>query len=277
MLLACIASNTFGFNMAYVEVNSNSLKNTACYIRSDTKTPYLNMVSIFAANINGDSPNSPYVYFNDQVTKVLKSDQIAHLHKKGMKVLITLLGNHQKAGWNCMTDEGAAQQFANSIVDMVNQYDLDGVDIDDEYSYCVSNHYSITMIAQYIKSNPAFAGKILTKALFGDHQDFTTSYNHHFLNEYLDYGWEMRYQDGDFDSRNSFYASNGMTAKQLMIGGWTEINDPSPFEIASYNISNNLAGNMIYDVTNKSQTYLDGMIKAENSELNVLVQPNCLE
>lgn len=276
-LLLITYTSAHAFNMAYVEVNTNSIQNTACYIRSDTKQPFFGAVSIFAANINGQSPDSPEIYFNDNVVKVLNSNQIDFLHKNGIKVLMTLLGNHQNAGWDCMTDPVAATKFANDIVNMVNQYHLDGVDIDDEYSTCAPNHYSMIMIAAAIKNNPQFAGKLLTKALFDDYNDFTADYNGHHLSEYLDYGWEMSYGDGNFQHRLAFYLKNGMAPDFLMIGGWAAMNSPDPFAIAQFALKNGLAGNMVYDITSHSQDYLTKMIQAENNQLTVDVVPGCLQ
>ena len=55
--LMSMLGSAYATNMAYVEVNSNPLQNMGCYIRSDNNKPYIDMVAIFAANINGKSPN----------------------------------------------------------------------------------------------------------------------------------------------------------------------------------------------------------------------------
>lgn len=280
VLLSIIVSvSTFAFqpnNMAYVEVNTNALSNVGCYLRASNKIPYFSMAAIFAGNINGDEPNSPIIYFNPQVKAVLASNQVQILQHQHIKVLMTLLGNHTNAGWSCMTDENSATQFADAIVKMVNQYHLDGVDIDDEYSTCLPNDTSLIMLAKAIKTNPGFKGKLLTKALFGDEAVFEANYQGHKLAEYLDYGWEMSYYDGGFDWRLAGYLKNGMTAGKLMIGGWTQMSYPSPEEIGNYTQQKQLAGAMVYDVKTDSQEYLGQLAQGEYHSENIVVMPNCL-
>jgi GH18 family chitinase len=265
-------------NVAYVEVNSNALANAGCYVRTATNQPYFGMVSIFAANINGDSPDAPVLYLNPNVKAVLNSAQIEDLHTKHIKVLLTILGNHKKAGWACMTDEGSAKAFADSMVELVKRYNLDGIDIDDEYSSCKTNNTSLIMLAEAIKSNPDFSGKLLTKALFSDTRYFQDTYKGHKLAEYLDYGFEMSYTTSYFQKRLQVYLANGMTNEKLMLGGWTQKEFPSPVELGAYSRNNNLAGVMIYDVTKlkTTETYLSSVAMGEyNETVNVL--PGCLK
>lgn len=133
------------------------------------------------------------------------------------------------------------------------------------------------MIAQAIKSNPAFKGKLLTKALFNDYYYFKESYNGHKLSEYLDYGWEMSYSNGNFDGRLTQYLQNGMTADRLMLGGWASRFYPDPFAIGQYSVNNHLAGMMVYDITKTSQDYLSRLLRSENDQLRLDVLPGCLQ
>ena len=278
LYLAAYTSSAFSFNMAYVEVNSNSFANVGCYIRSDNQQPFFNAAAIFAGNINGNEPNAPEFFFNDNVKAVLHSSQIVNLQQKGIKVLITLLGNHQNAGWSCMTNQTAIQKFADRVVAMVNSYQLDGVDIDDEYSACATNDYSLIRIAQAIKANSAFKGKLLTKALYEDSTYFQATYQGHRLADYLDYGWEMSYSDDQFADRLAVYLQNGMTPNQVMLGGWTAVTYPTPYQIAQYNTQKSLAGTMVYDITSASQNYLTQVFQGQlGSQVSVDVTSNCLQ
>lgn len=278
LMLTTATAAAFSFNMSYVEVNSNALSNVGCYIRSDNQQPYFGVTSIFAANVNGTDPNAPVIYYNDNIQALLQTSQVKDLQKQGIKVLMTLLGNHENAGWSCMTDPVAAQNFANQIVDMVNTYQLDGVDIDDEYSTCETNDSSLIMLAQAIKTNPAFQGKLLTKALLDDAQYFASTYQGHHLAEYLDYGWEMSYGSDQFAERLAVYLQNGMTPDRLMIGGWTAYTFPDPFSIGQYTTQNSLAGAMVYDVTNSSQSYINQVFQGEDgSAASIDVIPGCLQ
>lgn len=263
--------------MSYVEVNSNDIKDVGCYVRSDNHKPVIDMVSIFAANIHGSNPNKPVIYLNSRVDFILnKTTQVADLHSKGIKVLLTLLGDHEQSGWSCMTDANAAQNFAAQIVDTMNQYHLDGVDIDDEYSNCPSNSTSMIMLAQFIKKNPNFTGKILSKALYQDYDVFSATYEGHKLSDFLDYGWEMTYGNSNFSSRLGNYLTYGMTKDKLMLGGWTNLSYPYPEDMSSFVIQNNYAGIMIYDVKNDSQNYLSKISKkVYGSNINVDVLPGC--
>lgn len=276
-LLSSIVSSANAGNMAYVEVNANRFENVGCYINSDNKQPFFKMAAIFAANINGSDSNAPIIYLNPEVTATLKSNQIQHLHQKGIKVLVTLLGNHQNAGWSCMADPVAADKFADEVVNFINQYDLDGIDIDDEYSKCASNNYSLIMMAKAIKTHPGFQGKLLTKALYGDYNYFKSSYQGHTLSEFLDYGWEMTYSYSDFMGRLKPYIQSGMPASHLMIGAWAGKSYPDTFEIGKFTAQNQLAGMMVYDVKNDSQSYLSSLEKGiNNGRVAVEAVPGCL-
>ncbi|BBH53765.1 glycosyl hydrolase family 18 protein [Fluviispira sanaruensis] len=261
--------------MSYVEVNSNQLSNVGCFVRSDNNQPLIQMTSIFAANINGDNPNNPVIYFNPQVMNLLSNDykQIEDLQKKGIKVLITLLGNHQNAGWACMTNTLSKIKFAKDIVKIVNKYKLDGVDIDDEYSNCSTNENSLADLAQLIKADPAFKNKILSKALFSDSFEFSN----HKLAKYLDFGWEMTYSSNNFAGRLNPYLNYGMKKENLLLGSWTNINYPSPSSVNQYTLNNNFAGIMIYDIKANSQNFLNSLVQTNtNNSLTINVLPNCL-
>jgi len=276
--LFAFCSNVYAANMAYVEVNSNRFENAGCYIDSNTKQPFFQMAAIFAANINGEYPNSPVIYLNPQVTSTLSSSQVQHLQQKGIKVLVTLLGNHQNAGWACMTDAKAAEKFADDVVAFVKKYNLDGIDIDDEYSECATNEYSLIMMAKAIKTHPGFKNKLLTKALFDDYRYFEASYQGHKLSEYLDYGLEMTYFDSDLMGRLKQYVVTGMSMSSLMVGGFAGSYYPNPSEIGKFTAKNQLAGMMVFDVQNNSQPYLSELQKGftdGNSSVEVL--SNCLD
>ena len=272
---AAHASNQL-FNMAYVETNTNKLSNAGCFIRSDNNKPFFNMVSVFAANINGSDPNTPVIYFNPNVDQLLNhTNQVQELQNKGIKVLLTLLGNHENAGWSCMTDDNAIKSFANDVVNTVNKYNLDGVDIDDEYSACRPNTTSMIRITQAIKNNPGFKGKILSKALYDDSDYFSANYNGHKLAEYLDYAWEMSYGTPSYDYRLSPYVNNGVQKLHLALGESTRSSPQTAQNAASYIMNNGYGGMMIYNVKDDSQNYLSSLAQTEFGT-DVYVEPNCL-
>jgi hypothetical protein len=92
---------------------------------------------IFAANINyNTATKSAYLYFNPQVQSVLSnvSTQIRPLQAKGIKVELSILGNHQGAGFANFPSRSAASAFAKQLSGAVTKYGLDGIDFDDEYA-----------------------------------------------------------------------------------------------------------------------------------------------
>lgn len=119
---------------AYVEVNNDDLVNVGDYTLEDGSTVF-DVAIIFAANINYDGEKAQ-LHFNDRVQETLDEaqTQIRPLQEKGIKVTLSVLGNHQGAGLANFESRSDAEDFAEQVSDAVDEYDLDGVDLDDEYS-----------------------------------------------------------------------------------------------------------------------------------------------
>jgi hypothetical protein len=251
-------------NMAYVEVNDHPLTAAGCYLRNDNGQPLFNFVSVFAANINGNNPNQPHIYLNPQVAHLLKeTTQVQQLQAKGIKVLLTLLGNHQNAGWSCMTNQHAIDQFATAAVKLMKHYQLDGIDIDDEYSTCSPNSTSLLRIAKAIKAQPDFKGKYLTKALFADYPYFDTVYEGKRLSDYLDKAWEMSYGYPAYDYRLNPYMQAGIARENLFLGEATK-NDPhDALNATQYILTQAHGGMMFYNVRTNLLTYFNAIAQAE--------------
>ena len=130
-------------NLAYIEVNDENPLNAGEYTVDGV--PFFDVVSIFAANINLDNDGRPYIYCNDQVAYVLAhADQIIRpLQQKGIKVHLSILGNHNDAGMRSLSEEGAAA-FAKELKAYADIYGLDGFDFDDEYSSYAEGSYKGT-------------------------------------------------------------------------------------------------------------------------------------
>ncbi|BET52632.1 endo-beta-N-acetylglucosaminidase family protein [Kitasatospora aureofaciens] len=123
--------------MAYIEVNNNSMLNVGKYTLADGGGNAFDVAVIFAANINYDTASkTAYLHFNENVQRVLDNaaTQIRPLQEKGIKVLLSVLGNHQGAGFANFPSQQAASAFAEQLSDTVAEYGLDGVDFDDEYA-----------------------------------------------------------------------------------------------------------------------------------------------
>jgi hypothetical protein len=134
---AAAPAKTGPISVAYVEVNSNSMINVGKYTLANGGGNVFDLAVIFAANINyNTSTKSAYLYYNPQVQSVLNnvSSQIRPLQAKGIKVELSILGNHEGAGFANFPSRSAAAAFAKQLSAAVTQYGLDGIDFDDEYA-----------------------------------------------------------------------------------------------------------------------------------------------
>ncbi|MEU4895683.1 endo-beta-N-acetylglucosaminidase H [Streptomyces sp. NPDC044780] len=124
-------------SVAYVEVNNNSMLNVGKYTLANDGGNVFDVAVIFAANINYDTgTKAAYLHFNENVRRVLDNaaTQIRPLQQKGIKVVLSVLGNHQGAGFANFPSQQAASAFAKELSDTVAEYGLDGIDFDDEYA-----------------------------------------------------------------------------------------------------------------------------------------------
>ncbi|MFI6585685.1 endo-beta-N-acetylglucosaminidase H [Embleya sp. NPDC050493] len=124
-------------SVAYVEVNDQSMLNVGKYTLANGGGNVFDVAVIFAANINYDTDTkSAYLHLNENVQRVLDNvaTEVRPLQRKGIKVVLSVLGNHQGAGFANFPSQQAASAFATQLSDTVARYGLDGVDFDDEYA-----------------------------------------------------------------------------------------------------------------------------------------------
>ncbi len=124
-------------SVAYVEVNNNSVRNVGKYTLANGGGNVFDVAVVFAANINYDTgTKAAYLHFNENVQRVLDNaaTQIRPLQQKGIKVVLSVLGNHQGAGFANFPSQQQASAFARQLSDAVARYGLDGIDFDDEYA-----------------------------------------------------------------------------------------------------------------------------------------------
>ena len=159
-------------SVAYVEVNHDSIANVGHYALPDGSNAF-DLAIIFAANINYNG-TAAVLYNNPQVQATLDNStaQIRPLQAKGIKVLLSVLGNHQGAGISNFASPAAAAAFAAQVRDVVQAYGLDGVDLDDEYAdYGANgtpqpNNQSIGWLISALRSALG-AGKLITFYYYG--------------------------------------------------------------------------------------------------------------
>ncbi|MBV8251477.1 MAG: hypothetical protein JO154_02635 [Chitinophaga sp.] len=205
-----------GKSVCYVEVNSNSLLETGKYTLTTGGQQLFDIAIIFAANINfNTTTQQAYLYNNPQVTSVLvnKSTQIVPLQNKGMKVLLSILGNHQGAGISNFTSRTAAHNFAQQLADTVAYYGLDGIDFDDEYAdYGTNgtpqpNDSSFVFLLSELRSLLP-TGKIISFYYYGPAASYL-SYGGQKAGDFVNYSWNAIY--GSFSVPNVA----GLTKSQL--------------------------------------------------------------
>ena len=133
--------------VAIIEATENDIRNAGNYIlypdgtgSPQTKRPVFDMVVLFSANINYDEmQGKPVLYFNDDIRRILDNRDIfiQPLQDKGIKVLLSVMPNHQGIGFSNLDisgDRGMINGFAAELHDALQQYGLDGVMFDDEYA-----------------------------------------------------------------------------------------------------------------------------------------------
>ena len=123
----------------YVETNDTNPLNAGDYTMSNGK-PFAGIVELFASNVRKRTVNGvvePTLYLNDKMTNLLENNgyltYVKPLQDKGIKVLLTVLGDHLGIGVASMNSTQATQ-FAQILAHAVAKYGLDGIGFDDEYA-----------------------------------------------------------------------------------------------------------------------------------------------
>ncbi|QNE21293.1 chitinase [Kribbella qitaiheensis] len=184
-------------SVAYVEVNNNSMVNVGKYTLANGGAQVFDIAVIFAANINYDGTKA-YLSFNENVQRVLDNvaTEVRPLQAKGIKVLLSILGNHQGAGFANFPSKAAAEAFAQELADAVTQYGLDGIDFDDEYTEYGNNgtgqpndssfFYLVSALRQKLPN------KLITLYDIGPSAE-RLSYNGQSIAETFNYAWNPYY------------------------------------------------------------------------------------
>ncbi|UXN24270.1 endo-beta-N-acetylglucosaminidase family protein [Curtobacterium flaccumfaciens] len=184
-------------SIAYVEVNNDELANVGRYTLENGANAF-DVAIIFAANINRDADGKAVLYANENVQRTLDqaATQIRPLQAKGIKVTLSVLGNHQGTGLANFTSKAAARDFAEQVSATVEKYGLDGVDLDDEYSdYGVDgtpqpNQQSIGWLISALRAD--MPGKIISFYDIGPSSDALKTANPS-IGGKLDYAWNPYY------------------------------------------------------------------------------------
>lgn len=210
---AAAAANSGPVTTAYVEVNDYSITSVGDYVLASSGANVFDIGIIFAANINYDG-TSAELYFNPEVQAVLDNaaTQIAPLQAQGIKVLLSILGNHEGAGFANFPDQGSAAAFAGQLANAVTTYGLDGIDFDDEYAdYGTNgtgqpNAWSFPYLVQALRDD--LPDSIISLYFIGP-SSTTLSYDGIVVGDLLSYSWNPYYGTWEVPD------VPGMTAAQL--------------------------------------------------------------
>ena len=119
-----------------MEVNDANPLYNLCFTLENSGKYFFDQVILFSGNINYNAETQEvYNYNNENITQCLryKEKYLKPLQEKGMKVILGILGNHDRSSITRLNDEGC-KAFAAELAANVYAYELDGVFFDDEYS-----------------------------------------------------------------------------------------------------------------------------------------------
>ena len=119
-----------------MEVNDTNPLNNLCFTLKESGKPLIDILILFSANINyNNETGKVYVYNNPNVQHLLDNREkyLKPLQDRGIKVVLGLLGNHDRSGIANLADE-TARVFAQELKVVCDSYHLDGIFVDDEYS-----------------------------------------------------------------------------------------------------------------------------------------------
>lgn len=119
-----------------MEVNdTNPLNNLEFTLRNSGKM-LVDIVVLFSSNMNYDAATGRvYISNNENISHLLDNREkyIVPLQQRGIKVVLSMLGNHDRAGVAGLSDD-TARAFARELKNLCDAYELDGIFWDDEYS-----------------------------------------------------------------------------------------------------------------------------------------------
>lgn len=247
-----------GVSVAYYNSNDSRMNQTISiardYVMKDGGAA-IDVVIIFAANLihdlvgrnskrsadrlklldveakpNQTKPSHKLVCATDAIIKDLADAQ--KLQKKGITVLLSVLNDHESHSWSSFSDPEDAGNFAKQLKHIVENYNLDGIDIDDEWAEENTPKIptSLAMVTAMMRFQ--MPDKIISKALWAKTRDIEylnkkhcyhgKENKKHFLVDNLTYGWEMSYDIPDvFDiERLEAYCKepDGMKKKSVCKG-----------------------------------------------------------
>lgn len=201
-----------------MEINDANPLYNLCFTLKDSKKYFFDQVILFSGNINYNSETQEvYNYNNENITQCLqyKEKYLEPLQQKGMKVILGILGNHDRASMTMLNDE-ACCAFAQELKAVLDAYNLDGVFFDDEYSNGDGslpgfvNYNNWSRLAYECKK--AMPDKLIEAYIYGGTAS-ATEVDGHQPGEFVDYG--IHDYGGMYDLSRNF---PGMPKTGMMLG-----------------------------------------------------------
>lgn len=244
--------------VCYVEVNNNDIRNVGNYTLASGQQLF-DIAIIFAANINYNTgTQKAELFYNTQVTNVLSNQTtyIRPLQAKGIKVLLSILGNHQGAGITNFPTQQAANDFAQLLANAVNTYGLDGIDFDDEYADYGTNGTGQPNSSSFVYLVTALRtllpNKIISFYFYGPAAS-RLSFNGVTVGSKVNYSWNAIYGTYSVPSVPGLSAANlGPAAIDIQ-----STSSGTAASLATQTVSNNYGIYLYYNLPNAdSHTYL---------------------
>jgi len=169
-----------------------------------------NVVNMTGASIAIGANNVPYLQMDTLLLQTLRSGQVRQLQDAGIRVVLCIQGNGKQGFGDIAAEQGT--YFANYLKhDVLDQYGLDGIDVDDEYP--TGGNTKLEPVVAAMRG--AFGqGKIISKALYLDY-DMSRK-----MIGYFDYGGVMDYGDSAAFLQEVYYKylAIGWTNNKLLMG-----------------------------------------------------------
>jgi len=248
-----ISSSNFA-NLALVEVNSNDLTVVLQY------GDFFEYAVIFAGNINCDDNGDPIIYLNAQVSEILETKQPAQLQQKNIKVLMGLLNNHEPCGWSCQVTDDNALKLATNISNLIEQYQLDGIFVDDEYSSCsYKDNNQITKTLYFLRNNTSFQNKIIGMDVSVGTYNPNFIFNNTSLQTLLDIIYIEYYSLTDIMDLYETKLNTWHNQKNKFYFSVQDYCIPCATEAANFIVQNNLPGIAVFNLTSSDTTFINNI------------------
>lgn len=187
-----------------------------------TGKPQISVVCIMCASFLGTQQNftAPYIGISPSTQQAFDNGDVKYLQQQGIKVVLTVMSN-DSIGWSSVpASENAA--FASWTKTFIDQYGLDGIDVDDEnFNSGMSVPASLLPTLSALRQQMPKGKYLFTKALWQDTNCFDYKMSDGTtLPDLIDFGSSMTYGNSleELQSTASVYTVTGDDGVQYPLG-----------------------------------------------------------